>query len=841
MEGLIQDLRYASRQLRRAPWFALTAMLTLALGIGANTAMFSLLDQALLRSLPVSHPKELVVLRGTGDAWEGSSSDWGGGVDADFSYPMYRDLRTLDGAFQGMLATVPAQVNLRAADRARMLDVELVSGNYFDVLGVVPAGGRVLSQSDDAQPGSDPVAVMSYEYWRNEMGGDPAAIGSTVSLNGHPFQLVGVAPAGFSSAVWGRKPSLFVPLSMVGVVLPGAGSRLTDHQNRWLNLVARLKPGETAQQAQAQSAPLWHALRAAELQALGTRDAHFVDGFLTRSQLLVQPAAGGFSYNRDQLRQPLLAVMFMAVLVLLIAVVNVASLLLVRSAARVREFSMRLAVGATLRRLSTQLLMEGLLLGVGGGLLGLLFAPVLMHAVVSRLADNFGQAPFSTALDGRMLAFNFAVAVGVSLLFSLAPALQLRRNEVSSALRQSSSTSAHRVMLLRRLVVGTQVALSLLLLVAASLFLRTVQRLRAQDLGMQVDHLVTFGVTPALAGYTPQRLRALERQLLSGLASLPGVQHVAATTDPELAGNASFSNASFQQYTPPPGQKLTVEVAWISPEYFTTLGGSLIAGRAFTADDEEHHPAVAILNETLARQIFGSPQRALGQRMMRGESDHPQFDTEVVGIARNIQHQDMRTPVSPTVYRPLLQAPEDTSGAEIFFYVRSNVSTDEVLTAVRREVASVDPNLALDQVRSMDEQIATSMQNDRLIALLATWFGVLASVLAGIGLYGVLAFVTAQRTREIGVRMALGATRWHVSQLVLGDVLKTALGGLTVGLVAALGLGQFVHSLLYGVSATDPFSLLAAVLCMLGIAVAAAALPMQRAASVRPTEALRTE
>ena len=841
MQSLFQDLRFGLRQLRRAPGFALTAVLTLALGVGANTAIFSLLDQALLRSLPVRDPQQLVVLRGTGDVWEGATSNYGGGVDAYFSYPMYRDLRDRDGAFQSLLATVPSSVNLAQHGNAAVLSVELVSGNYFTLLGVVPARGRLLTANDDGQPGANPVAVMSYSFWQHEMAGDPAAVGATVSVNGHPFQLVGVAAPGFRSAVWGRTPGLFLPMSMMGAVNPGTEDRFTDHKTRWLNILGRLTPGETVAQAEAQSAPLWHALRAEELKALGGRSPRFIDQFLTHSRLLVQPAASGFSYSRDTLRTPLVAVMAMAALVLLIAVVNVGSLLLVRSAARVREFSMRHALGASSARILRQLLLEGLLLGLAGGVLGLSLAPLATHAIVSLVVDDSGTTPFSTALDGRVLFFNFATAVGTSLLFSLASALQLRRKNLSNALRQNTGTGTRGMLLVRRVIVGLQVGLSLLLLIGAGLFVRTVHRLRTEEVGFRTDHLIFFGTSPDLAGYTAKRLPALRRQLTDALTAIPGVQSVGITTDPELANNTSNSNFSFQNYTPPPDAKLNIEAAWISPEYFITLATPLLAGRVFTASDDAGHPLVAIVNESLARLIFGSPQRALGQRLMRGASDKPVFDTEIVGVVRDHRHQDLRTEPPPSLYRPIAQPIGVGNSFEPFFYVRSDLPPAQLLPSIRQHVAGVDRSLAIDGLHTMDEQIDVSMQNERLIALLATAFGTLAAVLAGVGLYGVLAFVTAQRTREIGVRMALGASRLSVSQLVLSDVLKMTLGGVALGIPVAMLVARLLQSQLFGVSAADPLSFLTAVLLLAVVALAAAALPARRAASINPTEALKTE
>ena len=838
--NVLMNLRYGFRQLRRAPGFALAAVLTLALGIGANTAMFSLLDQALLRALPVRNPKELVVLRGTGKVWEGTTNNWGGGAESYFSYPMYRDLRDHDGAFSGLLATVPAEVNfVHAGGSARILNVELVSGNYFSVLGVQASAGRVLMPSDDTQPDANPVAVMSYEFWRNEMGGSASVIGSTVSLNGHPFQLIGVAAPGFRSAAWGKTPGLFLPVSMAHTVTPGWTDRLTNRQNRWLRLLGRLQGRETIEQAEVQSAPLWHALRAEELKSLGTRSPYFVTEFLTRSRLSLQPAANGLSYDRDLYRAPLFAMMSMAALVLLIAVVNVGSLLLVRSAGRVREFAMRHALGASTRRIVEQLLAEGLLLGVGGGSLGLLLAPLATHAVASRLLDGSGAAIFSPSINGRVLAFNFAVAVGASVLFSIAPALQLRRKHLSIAIRQTTVTSTRGMLLVRRNIVGLQVGLSLLLLVGAGLFVRTVQQLRAADVGFRTDHLVSFSVSPALVGYTGPQMPALRHQLTSALTSIAGVQRVGITTDPELAGTSSTTKFSFQNHPQSPDRMPDIEQAWVSRDYFATLQAPLVAGRDFTGTDNLQHPLVAIVNQTLARLVFGSPQKALGQRLMQGSSDHPVYNIEIVGVVQDMRHEDLRTAPAPALFESLAQ--NSSPNYDLSFYLRSAMDPASMLRSIRQRVSAVTPNLAVQQLRTMDEQIDTSMQNERLIALLATSFGALAAVLAGVGLYGVLAFVTAQRTREIGVRMALGATRASVSQLVLRDVLQLTTTGIVVAIPVAILLGRLMRSQLFEVAPFDPVSLIAAVLLLAAVALTASALPARRAASVNPTEALRTE
>jgi predicted permease len=504
MQTLMQDLRFCLRQIRRSPGFMLTAVLTLALGVGANTAIFSLLDQALLRSLPVKAPEQLVILSATGKAWQGSISDNGAGAERSFSYPMYRDLRDRGTAFDGLIATAPADIGITRNGESETATAEIVSGNYFSMLGVPAARGRILTASDDTAPGSNPVVVLSFHYWQTKLGSDANALGQTLLINSHPFQIIGVSAQEFKSAVWGQTPDVFVPMSMLEQVMPGMGGRLENHRDRWMNIVGRLKTGETPARAQVAMAPLWHALRAEELKALGKRSTRFMDDF-SKSELQVLPGSTGLSYNRNSLEKPLMAVMGMAFLVLLIAAVNVASLLLVRSAGRVREFSLRYALGANARRVVQQLLLEGLLIGIAGGVVGLLIAPVCIRILVQRLASG-GTTPFSTTLDTRLLAFNFAIALAVSVLFSLAPAMQLIRPDVVNALKQQTSTTSGGSLNFRHVIVSLQVGLSVLLLVGAGLFVRTMQNLRRVNPGFNTTHLITFRIDPLLSGYTQERI-----------------------------------------------------------------------------------------------------------------------------------------------------------------------------------------------------------------------------------------------------------------------------------------------------------------------------------------------
>ena len=838
MQTILQDLTFALRQLRRSPGFAITAILTLALGIGANTAIFSLLDQALLRALPVHDPKSLVVLHETGTMWNGSISMNGGDPGDYFSYPMYRDLRDGGKDLTGLIASAPNGVGFTRNNDARFIVDEVVTGNYFDVLGVQPALGRTLHASDDGVPNANPVAVLSYDFWNGKLGADPTIVGSTVSINGNPFQVVGVAAPGFDSAVWGQKTSIFFPISMLNQVEPASGKRLTRRDFKWINILGRLAPGVSPGQVAAANAPLWHALRAQELQQFGSKSKRYDQDF-GNAQLQFRPGVRGFNFNRDNLEKPFLAVMAMAVLVLLIASVNVASLLLVRSAGRVREFSLRSALGASSTRIVSQLLIEGVLIGLCGGAVGLLLAPLALRVLISRLADQDGVTAFSAALDTRILLFNFVVAIVVSLLFSLMPALQLRRPNLSSTLRESTGTQSGGLLHLRRAIVCLQIGLSVILLVGAGLFIRTMQKLRAVDVGFNTAHLVTFSIDPARAGYSDAVTPALHKRILEGLAAIPGIQAVAATNDQELANNSSFNNMTVAGFVEQPDSKFSVEDAVITPNYFAAMQMPLIAGRALTASDDLQHPLVTVVNQSFVKHFCnGDAASCLGRQIGKGAGNNVKLDTQIVGVVRDARHAGIRKDVAATRFTPLLQRPEIT---QLYFYLRTSLAPAQAEAAITRTMHQLDPSLALGTLQTEDQQIDIDLQNERMITLLATAFGVLATLLAGVGLYGVLAYSTTQRTREIGIRMALGSTRLAVSSLIVSDVLRLAAIGLAIALPTAYALSLLLRSQLFGVSAADPLVLLSVVALIAIVALLAAFVPARRAASVNPTAALRTE
>ena len=835
MHTFLQEIRLGLRQMRRAPVFTAVAILTLALGIGANTAVFTLLDHALLRSLPVSHPEQLVRLHWTGEA-PGHFNTYGGDDNDYFSYPMYRDLRSMNTVFQDVIANDQQNVSISWNNKPDMAGCELVSGNYFEGLGVRPALGRLIVPSDEAL-NANLVVVLSFNYWKAHFASDPTVVNQTLLINTQPFTIIGVAPPGFHSIVAGSVEDLFVPLTAKGIITP-RWQDLEDRRSNWITLSARLKPGVTPQQAEASLAPLWHSLRAEEFKTFEHKD-RLQKRFLDDSRLQVFDAARGFSPLRDQISVPLMVLMGMVGLLVLMACVNVSSLLLVRAAGRVREISVRYAMGAGRWQIVRQLLIEGVLLGLLGGALGVGLAPAVSQVLIRRLLGGANtELPFNSAPDSRVLFFAFALAFVVSLAFSLAPALHFLNPDLVSSLKQQTLTTSGGARLqFRRITVGAQIGLSLLLLIAAGLFVRTLRNLQSVDLGFTPDHLLGFSVNPRLAGYQPDQVNALNKHILESLSALPGVRNVAASDDPELYGNDVNGNIRILGYNAREDEDMQAEQPWVTPQYFTTMQVPLLAGRVFTDDDTVGKENVCIVNASFATHYFGTPQAALGRVVNFGSVSEPK-NTTIVGVVGDTKHRGVRDPVKRTVYRALFQSPQPNFTT---FLLRTYQPPSAAESSVRTAIEQLDSKLALGRVRTMDELIADNLSSERIIALLAMSFGVLAVLLAAIGLYGVLAYSTAQRTREIGIRMAVGAQRSSVVRLVLSDVLW--LTGITVALTVPLSLfmAYMLRSQLFGVSPFDPLSLVGGTLLIALVALLAAALPAKRAASIEPMKALRTE
>jgi putative ABC transport system permease protein len=840
MRTIVEDVRYGLRLLRKAPGFTAVAIVTLALGIGANTAIFTLLDQALLRSLPVKEPEQLVLLRYSG-IYPGSSRTRNDDK-LYFSYPMYRDLRNHNSVFSGLIATVWTQVGVQWHGQPELADAELVSGNYFDVLGVQPALGRLFVPADDVAQEASPVIVLSFDYWQRRFASDPHILNQSLSVNGHPFVVIGVAQPGFHSVVGGDTPAIFAPMMMKPQITP-SWNDLNERRSTWLNMVGRLKPGLDRAQAQAGIDPLWHAIRADELTQFGHYSDHFKEMFLTRSRLFLDDGSKGVPVH-GRIPTTLLVVMGMAGLMILMACANVGSLLLVRVAARSREISVRYALGAGRSRMIQQLLAEGMLLGLAGGVGGIVLAPqvspLLMRTLWARPTGGVRLA-FSSAPDLRVLAFNFGVAVLVSLLFSLAPAVQFWRPDVTLALKQQEATLAGGSLWLRRASVVAQIGLSLLLLLGAGLFVRTLENLKSVDVGFTTDHLVTFRVEPRLAGYQPDQAARLYQQMLDRLGGLPGAHSAAATTDPELANTNARTNITVAGYHSNENEDMNVEWARVSPGYVSTLKMPLLAGRELTEQDRAGTQKVALVNESFARHYFGQPQNAIDRYFCQGAGDVTP-DVQIVGVVKDVKHTTVRDDIGRTVFTPYLQEVNlATTNSAMTFYVRTWQEPRNAEATIRQAMQALDSNLVLDNLRTMQEQIDSNLINERVIAILASSFGALAALMAGIGIYGVLAYSTAQRTREIGIRIALGATRAAVVRTVLAEVFWMAGIGIAFGMPVSLLLARAVRSQLFGVSNHDLVTLCLVSVVVAAVAFASAALPARRAAKVDPMVALRYE
>jgi predicted permease len=837
-ELVLRDLRFAFRGLLRNPGLASVAVVTLALAIGANTTIFSMLSQAVLRALPVRDPQQLIVLSYAG-SHEGHTHSEGGSTPGhrhEFSYPMYRDLRDRNTVLSGLMASAQATAGVTWNNHAEAVEAEIVTGNYFDVLGVRPAVGRVLGASDETAEGANPVAVLNFDYWRTHLGEAPVE-GRTLLVNGSSFTIVGVAAPGFRSVVWGRTPDIYVPVTMQRILQP-EWNYFNDRRSYWIYVAGRLKPGITAEQASASMNPLFHALREQEFTGLHDQSHKARKEFIDASHLNVEAGARGFSPLRDDVRTPLFIIMAMVLLVIAMAIVNVASLLLVRAANRVREFSVRYALGATASQIIRQLLCEGLLLGIAGAAFGLAIAPETLRLLIRWMQGRTGDvSPFMPSLDWRVFAFTVVAMLTGSILFSLAPAVQFWNPRLADSLKQQASTGVGGSLRFRRSCVALQIGFSLLLMVGAGMFVRTIQNLRNVNPGFATDHLLSFSIAPQLAGYPGPAVSPVELRILEAISNLPGIRGVAATNDNELTDDQIVGDVYVTGYAPKPNEdEFDVELPWVNSAYLQTMGIRLVTGRYFNASDTATSQKVAVVNETFAKHYFADPLAALGRHL--GRPDRPITDAVIVGVVADVKHASVKDPPLPTCYTLFQQAARPGG---LSFYVRTWQSPDSAANTIRATVANIDTKLIVNNVTTLTDQIDENLLAERTIALLALVFGGLAAVLAGIGLYGILAYSTAQRTREIGIRMALGARRGSVVGLIVRETL--ILAGCAVGATIPLALlgARAVRSQLYGVSFADPGVYLTGVLAVCVVAAIAGLIPARRAASVDPARALRTD
>ena len=837
LELLLRDLRFALRGLLRNPGLTVVCIVTLALAIGANSTVFSLLSQALLRALPVRDPQQLVALNFAGSTEGHTHSDGGDspGHQHEFSYPMYRDLRDRNQALSGLIAAADATVGVTWNNHAQAASAEMVSGNYFQMLGVEPAEGRVFDAGDETADGANPVAVLNFDYWRTELAEAPV-VGRTLLVNGSPFTIVGVSAPGFRSMIWGNAPGIYVPITMQRTIEPD-WNYLQDRRSYWIDLAGRLRPGVTVAQAAAQMNPLFLALRRQEFTALKDQSPAVRQTFIDGAHLNVDAGSRGFSPLRGDMRIPLMVMVGMVLLVIAMAIVNVASLLLVRAAGRVREFSVRFAMGATAPQIVRQLLCEGFLLGFAGAAVGLAIAPESLRLLIRWTQQTTSDTSmFTPTLDWRVFALTLAATLVGSLIFSLAPAAQFWNPRLADSLRQQTGTGVGGSLRFRRTCVALQIGFSLLLMVAAGMFVRSIQNLRTVNPGFATDHLLAFDLAPEMAGYPASTVAHLEQNVLDALAALPGVRSAGATNDADLVDDDITGDVYVTGFKPPSDEDFDVELPWVSNGYLGTLGIPLVAGRMFDGDDTATSQRVAIVNQSFARHFFSSPQAALGRHT--GRPDRPNTDAIIVGVVRDMKHTTVRDPARATCYTLFQQAPKPTGLA---FYVRTWQAPDTASGSIRAAVARIDPKLIVNGLGTMTNQIDQSLTPQRVLALLAAVFGLLAALLAGIGLYGILAYSTAQRTREIGIRMALGARRGSVVGLILRETLLLAGCAVAATIPIALLGARAVRSQLFGVSVADPLNYAAGILAICLVAALAGFLPARRAAAVDPARALRTE
>ncbi len=835
MGRLLFDLRFALRNLRRSPLFTVVAVTSLALGIGANTAIFTLIDQLILRLLPVAQPEQLVMIWSTGPHMGSNRGPRGA------SYPMYQDFQKQAQAFSSVFCRFGTAVSVGFGGQTERIDAEMVSGNFFQALGVRPAIGRVFSpEEDDRTYKGHPVVVLSHEYWTSRFAADPKVIGQKLLVDNYPMTIVGVSAAGFTGLDPARSPQIRVPVQMKPILTPGWDD-IGDRRSQWIQMFARMKPGYTVESAKASLQPLFSQILREESAMPQLKDAskYYRDRFLAR-KIQMEPAANGYSQMRRDYATALIVLMCMVGLVLLIACFNVANLLIARAVSRQKEIAVRLAVGASRWQLLRQLLIESLVISVAGGAAGLLLATAMIRTLLHFLPSDGSTLMLRAEPDLRILAFNGALALGTGILFGLAPAVQSLKVELWKTLKDVVGTvsGGGSGVTLRKALVVAQVAFSFLLLAGSGLFVRTLANLKQTNAGFKdLDNLVTFQVDPALSGYSITRLQVFYKQLLESVRATPGVKSAGFAMVPLLSGGEWDSTMSVEGHTAKDGEDTQAYMNGLSNEYWKTMGVPLLEGRDFNDHESGKKMTVAIVNRKFATHFFGE-KSAIGRHIGFGQGPKSKLDMEIVGVTEDSLYEGPREGVHRQVFLAMSQSDYPAGAA---FYVRTSMDSNSMFQVLRRKVQELDAAMPVYRMKTLERQLDETLSTERMIAVLSAAFGLLATVLAALGLYGVMAFVVARRTKEIGLRMALGAPQAGVVWMVMRETIVLVAAGLAIGIPTALLVSRYVSTQLFGVKPTDIGAAAAALGILAVVAAGAGFLPARRASTIDPIQALRYE
>ena len=822
IETTLQDLRFAIRVLRRNPVYTSVVVLTLAMGIGANTAIFSLVDAVLIKMLPVRDPEKLVAIETFNQR----------GERINFSYPLFEHLRDHAQAFKGVFTAIDGTSNMEmigptANAQPLPVEVQLVSGEYFPVLGVKAITGRTLTVEDNTNPGAHPVAVISYTFWQNKLGGDASIVGKGIKLKNQPFTIIGVTPSDFFGESVGRAPDIWVPLMMQPQFERGE-SFLALPNMGWLRVMARLEPGGSREQTQPALA-LWLDQVKSDQGELG-RNARRL------SHVEVVAGSRGLSETRDKFSKQLWILTAVVGLLLLIACANVANLLLVRASVRAKEVAVRQAIGASRWRLIRQFLTESLLLAFSGAVVGLILASWGSRFLLLMASEGTDPIPINVSLNVRILGFTMLMALITAVLFGLTPALSATRHDVNTTLKVN--TVANPGLPLSRLLVIVQVALSLLLITGAGLFVQTLRNLRIRSLGFDADKVLQVRIDAQSAGYKDEQIADLYGRLLNSIKSVPGVVAASTSDSGFRTGSSRTCCIAVEGYTFSANEERQIRTGSVAPDYFEAIGLPILMGRGFQSQDLSQQnksgsfAKVAIINEAMARRYFGNAN-PVGKHFGWGDPPDVKYDTEIIGVADNAIYGNLREEKSSLIYFP--------GNRGQLLVVRAAGSPDSVIPSIRNEIRAVEKNLKISGIKTIPQLIDQSLILERLLAKLSSFFGVLALLLAAIGLYGVMAYAVVRRTKEIGIRMALGAQPNNVRWMVMRETLALVIGGVLIGVPTALAATRFISSLLYGLTPTDPLAVSLAITVIVVSAILAGFIPARTASRVDPVVALKYE